>query len=80
MSTFKTHLMGEAEEYLCLLEGARGAGEAGAGVAGLLRAGRGDAGAELVSRDIPPTPRFPDLDANSRNANCSSEPDAPYNL
>lgn len=77
-------LIGEAEEYRWRRGAARGAGEAGAGLAGLagrLRAGRGrgDAGAELVSRAAAAAASLlaafrEERDASSRNASCSKEP------
>lgn len=87
------YLIGEEEEYRCRRE-ARGAGEPGAGDAAE-RARRGDAGAELLSRDIAPTPPaapappappaplaafFEERDASNRKANCSNEPGSCENV
>lgn len=70
----ETHRIGEAEEYRCLRGVARGAGDAGLEEAGWLRAGRGDAGAELLSRSAAALFRLPERDASNRNASCSREP------
>lgn len=72
MSIKYNYLIGEAEEYLCLR--CLGAGEAVEAEAGAERAGRGDAGAELLSRTTPELVLRPPRAANNRNANCSKEP------
>lgn len=80
-----TNLIGEAEEYRGRRGAERGAGEAGAGLSGWLRAarGRGDAGAELVSRAIADAVLcaafLDDREANNRKASCSNEPNIKKN-
>lgn len=66
--------MGEAEEYRWRRGALRGAGDAGLDAFADARPGRGDAGAELLSRSSDALVRRLDFDASRRSASCSNEP------